>query len=135
MSIFDRKQKKDDWSGWDTAKSIGAVTSAILALNKVVKEKVDNQRVVINRKKEVKRRKQGALLAGFVGGIVAGAITALLLAPESGEELRGRVTGLFDSENGHDEDAILAEARQKAEALAERAKAQAADAEKGMQDN
>lgn len=134
MSIFDKKHK-NEWSSWDTAKSIGAVTSAILALNEVVKEKLDNQRIVINRKKEIKRRKQGALLAGFIGGIVAGAVTALLLAPESGEDLRERVTGLLESDNGHDEEAILAEARQKAEALAERAKAQAADAEKGMQDN
>ena len=134
MSIFGKNKKKDSLS-MDTFKTVGAVTTAILALNKALKDKVDNQRLVVTRRKQQKRRKNEAIVAGFLGGILAGAIAALLLAPDSGEDLRHRVTGLFESENGHDEDAILAEAREKAEALAERAKAQAADAEKDIKDN
>ena len=132
MSIFGNKKKS---STLDTFKTVGVVTSAILALNKALKESLPDREDIFQRKEQKRKKKNEAIVIGFIGGIVAGAITALLLAPESGEDLRHRVTGLLESENGHDEDAILAEARQKAEALAERAKAQAADAEKDMNDN
>ena len=132
MSIFRNKKKS---STLDTFKTVGAITSAIIALNKAFKEKLPDREEIFRKKEQQRKKKNEAIIVGFIGGIVAGAITALLLAPESGEDLRHRVTGLLDSENGHDEDAILAEARQKAEALAERAKAQAADAEKDMNDN
>ncbi len=36
------------------------------------------------------------LAIGFFGGVLAGGITALLLAPESGEELRGRIRDKAD---------------------------------------
>lgn len=132
MSIFGNKNKS---STLDTFKTVGMVTSAILALNKALKEKLPDREELFHKREQQKKKKTESIVVGFIGGIIAGAITALLLAPESGEDLRHRVTGLFESENGHDEDAILAEARQKAEALAERAKAQAADAEKDMSDN
>lgn len=120
-------------SVFGSLRTIGVVTSAIVALNKAIKDNTPDREELF--RKQRKKNRTGTIVAGFIGGVVAGSIAALLLAPESGEDLRHRVTTAFDSGNGHDEDAILAEARQKAEALAERAKAQAADAEKDMNDN
>ncbi len=131
MSFFSKSKKS---STLDTFKTFGMITSALLALNKALKENFP-AREELFQKQQPKQNRTGTIVAGFVGGIVAGAITALLLAPESGEDLRHRVTHAFEGGNGHDEDAILAEAREKAEALAARAKAQAADAEKDLNSN
>ena len=73
------------------------------------------------------------LVAGFIGGIVAGGITALLVAPETGGEFRQRIAGMFG--NGHDEDTAIEEASQKAEELAETAKIKAENAERNISDN
>ena len=73
------------------------------------------------------------LIAGFVGGLVAGAITALLVAPQPGDEFRQRIIGMFG--NGHDEETAIKEASQKAEELAETAKLKAERAERNISDN
>ena len=115
-------------------KTISFVTGTLLALNKAMKDKVQEREYLIGKKKQ-ENNSTGAIIAGLVGGLVAGAITALLLAPESGEDLRHRVSNMMSSGNGHDEDAIIEEARQKAEALAAKAKDQAEQAEEGLKDN
>lgn len=132
MNILGRKKKKS--SSLPSLKTISAVTGIILALNKAIKDKVPEQRYYIADKKK-KRSESGTITAGFIGGVVAGAITALLLAPESGEDLRRRVGGMVGSGNGYDEDAIIEEARQKAQALAAQAKSEAEQAEKDLKDN
>ncbi|MGB3849717.1 MAG: YtxH domain-containing protein [Tunicatimonas sp.] len=133
MNILGRKKKKS--SSLPSLKTLSAVTGVILALNKAIKDKVPEQRYYIADKKKKTRNESGTIAAGFIGGVVAGAITALLLAPESGEDLRRRVGGMVGSGNGYDEDAIIEEARQKAQALAAQAKTEAEQAEKGLQDN
>lgn len=135
MNIFGEKKKKGMLSSLDTFKTISFITGAALAINKAMKDKLEKRAYFVTNKKQQKRNEAGAVIAGLVGGIVAGAITALLLAPESGEDLRQRVSGMLDSGNGYDEDAIIEEARQKAEALAAKAKDQAESAEKGLKDN
>lgn len=136
MSILGRKKKKN--SSLPSLKTMSVITGTALALNKAVKEikeKLPEQRYYVADKKKQKRDDTGSIVAGFIGGVVAGAITALLLAPESGEDLRHRVSGMVGSGNGYDEDAIIEEARQKARALAAKAKDEAEQAEKGLQDN
>lgn len=133
MSIL-RKKKKSK-SIVPSLKTLSFITGTALALNKAMKDKLEGQKYLLTSKKQKKRNETGAVVAGLIGGIVAGAITALLLAPESGEDLRHRVSGMLNSGNGYDEDAIIEEARQKAEALAAKAKDQAESAEKEMKDN
>ena len=136
MSILARKKKiKKELPSLDKLKAISFITGAALAVNKAMKDKLKEREFLLTSKKQKKRNEAGAVIAGLIGGIVAGAITALLLAPESGEDLRHRVSGMIGSGNGHDEDAIIEEARQKAEALAAKAKDQAASAEKDLKDN
>ena len=136
MSILARNKKKTKGlPSLDTLKTLSFVTGTALALNKAMKDKIEERKYFLTSKKEKKRNEAGAVVAGLIGGIVAGAITALLLAPESGQELRQRVSGIVSSGNGHDEEAIIEEARQKAEALAAKAKDQAASAEKDLKDN
>ena len=136
MNILGKKKKKS--SSLPSLKTMSVLTGTALALNKAIKEakeKLPEQRYYIADKKKHERNETGSIIAGFIGGVVAGAITALLLAPESGEDLRHRVSGMVSSGNGYDEDAIIEEARQKAQALAAKAKSEAEQAEKDMQDN
>ncbi len=73
----------------------------------------------------------GAFLVGFIVGGLAGAVTALLLAPQSGEETRAvikeRSIELRDraaaeaEEAWHRAEAVAKEAREKAEKLAKEA--------------
>lgn len=136
MDIFGTSKKgKKGSSSFDTLKTFSVVTGTLLALNKAMKDKVQERKYFTTSKKEKRQGGTGAVIAGLIGGMVAGAITALLLAPESGEDLRHRVGDMLGSGNGHDEDAIIEEARQKAEALAAKAKDQAESAEKGLKDN
>ena len=136
MSILGRKKKKS--SSLPSLKTMSVITGTALALNKAfneIKEKLPEQRYYVADKKKQERNETGSIIAGFIGGVVAGAITALLLAPESGEDLRHRVSDMVGSGNGYDEDAIIEEARQKAQELAAKAKNEAEQAEKGLQDN
>ena len=137
MNIFGEKKKKKKGmlSSLDTLKTISVITGTALAVNKAMKEKLEKRTYFVTNKKQQQRKETGAVIAGLVGGIVAGAVTALLLAPESGEDLRQRVSDMLGSGNGYDEDAIIEEARQKAEALAAKAKDQAESAEQGLKDN
>ena len=130
-----RKKKKGGLPSLDTLKTLSFVTGTALALNKAMKDKIEERKYFLTSKKEKRRNEAGAVIAGLIGGIVAGAITALLLAPESGEDLRHRVGDMLGSGNGHDEEAIIEEARQKAAALAAKAKDQAERAEEGLKDN
>lgn len=133
MSILGSKKKKS--SPLPSLKTISVVTGMAMALNKAIKNKVPSPRYYVADKKKKNRKETGTIVAGFIGGVVAGAITALLLAPETGEDLRHRVSGMVGSGNGYDEDAIIEEARQKAKQLAAKAKSEAKEAEKGLQDN
>ena len=136
MNFFRKeKKRKGILSSLDTLKTISVITGTALAVNKAMKEKLQNREYFITHKKEQRRNETGAVIAGLVGGIVAGAVTALLLAPESGEDLRHRVSDMLGSGNGYDEDTIIEEARQKAEALAAKAKDQAENAEQNLKDN
>ncbi|MEM9675133.1 MAG: YtxH domain-containing protein [Cyclobacteriaceae bacterium] len=135
-SIFGKKQKNKSLSSADKLKIVGFVTSTALALTEAAKSWVHQQSYdLLGRKtRQQRQQEQGLMLvAGFIGGIVAGAITALLVAPESGGELRQRITGMFG--NGHDEDTAIEEASQKAEELAEAAKIKAENAERNISDN
>ncbi len=134
MSILRSKRKKKS-SNLPSLKTISMVTGTALALNKALKDKLPSQRYFVADMKKQERKETGSIIAGFIGGVVAGAITALLLAPESGEDLRQRVGGMVSSGNGYDEDAIIEEARQKAKALAAKAKSEAKQAEKDLKDN
>ena len=82
----------------------------------------------------------GAFLLGFIVGGLAGAVTALLLAPQSGAEtrtvirekaieLKDRASETYEEAYAKAE-AAAAEARARFDALAERAKTQADDLQK-----
>ncbi len=135
-SIFARKKKKaPTYFSLDAFKDIGLVTSAVLALNKAIRARLSEQRYDLfsTRREEKKQQSKLLLVTGLLGGLVAGAITALLVAPESGNKFRGRVSGMFG--NGHNEDSAIEQASQKAEDLAETAKEKAERAERNISDN
>lgn len=136
-NIFSKKQKKSTpISSGDTLKIIGFVTSTVLALTEAAKSRINEQsRELFGRKRQEEKQQEQILMliAGFVGGIVAGAVTALLVAPQSGDDFRQRIVGKFG--NGHDEETAIEEASQKAEELAETAKAKAENAERNISEN
>ncbi len=82
----------------------------------------------------------GAFLAGFVVGGLVGAVTALLLAPQSGEETRTLIRDKSIELKGQVEstaadarvkvEGVAADARAKAEKLAQDAKSRAEDLQK-----
>ncbi|MGB3585927.1 MAG: YtxH domain-containing protein [Tunicatimonas sp.] len=134
-SIFAKKKKKAPTFSLDAFKDISLVTSAILALNKAIKTRLSEQRYDLfkSQREEKKQQRSLLLITGLLGGLIAGAITALLVAPESGNQFRGRISGMFS--NGHNEDAAINLASQKAEELAETAKEKAERAERNISDN
>ncbi|WKN42703.1 YtxH domain-containing protein [Tunicatimonas pelagia] len=135
-SIFTRKKKKAPaYLSLDALKDVSVVTGVILALNKAVKAKLNEQRYDLFRSRREEKKQQNALLimAGLLGGIVAGAVAALLVAPQSGNEFRGRISGMFG--NGHNEESAIEQASEKAEELAETAKQKAERAERNISDN
>ena len=103
-------------------KNIGVIISTVAALKKAISDTMQQQERAIFRKKQQKkkRKRNERIVAGVLGGVVLGAIVAIFTTSESTKE---RVTGLFSNgQHDYDEDAIIREASQKAEALAERAK-------------
>ena len=134
--IFRKKKKKSALPNLEALKTISFITGSALALNKALKAKIQEQQKTFFKKQYEKEKKEEEvimLIAGFVGGLVAGAITALLVAPEPGGEFRQRIIGMFG--NGHDEETAIKEASQKAEELAETAKLKAESAERNISDN
>ncbi|MEM8966114.1 MAG: YtxH domain-containing protein, partial [Bacteroidota bacterium] len=115
-------KKKNQRRSLTSHTDIGLLTTALLTLNKAIRAKLNEQRYFSFQKQRQRQKQQDLLLilAGLIGGLVAGAISALLIAPESGSEFRGRLSGLFG--NGHDEDSAIEQASEKAEELAETAK-------------
>ena len=134
--IFGKKKKKSAFPNLEALKTISFITGSALALNKALKAKIHEQQKVLFKKQYEQEKKEEEfvmLIAGFVGGLVAGAITALLVAPQPGDEFRQRIIGMFG--NGHDEETAIKEASQKAEELAETAKLKAERAERNISDN
>ncbi len=95
-----KKKKKDLFPSLETLKLVSFITGTALAVNKGLKEKLKNQEFLHRSSKQSQTEEAGLLIAGFVGGAIAGALSALLLTPESGEDLRKRVTSYFDDTNG-----------------------------------
>lgn len=84
----------------EALKMISFITGSALAMNKMLKEKILEQQHLLKGTPKKQTDDTGAMIAGFVGGLLAGGITALLLAPESGGKFRDRLSGFFVSENG-----------------------------------
>ncbi|MEK6478921.1 YtxH domain-containing protein [Catalinimonas sp. 4WD22] len=111
------KKKKKKFPSLEALKTISYVTGSALAMNKILKEKLSEQQYLISKSKKRKTTDENTLVfAGLIGGLVAGGITALLLAPESGDKLRDRISSFFLTENGHfDLETEMEEARKNAE--------------------
>jgi hypothetical protein len=111
------KKKKKKFPSLEALKTISYVTGSALAMNKLLKEKLSEQQYLLSKSKKRKKTDENTLVfAGLIGGLVAGGITALLLAPESGDKLRDRISSFFLTENGHfDLETEMEEARKNAE--------------------
>jgi len=110
------KKKKKRFPSLEALKTISFVTGSALAMNKMLKEKLLEQQHLLTKTPPKKSDDSSAMIAGFIGGLVAGSITAILLAPESGERLRDRISSFFLTENGHiDLESEMEEARRNAE--------------------
>lgn len=134
MEIFGRKKKKSSSLPFGAIKDLSLITGAVLALSKAIQAKFNEQRHDLFRKEPVRDPQNTIMLiTALIGGVVAGAITALLVAPESGDEFRGRISGMFG--NGHDEEAAIEQASQKADELAETARLKAESAEQDLKSN
>ncbi len=128
-------KKKSQHRSFTSYKDIGLLTTALLTLNKAIRAKLNEQQYFSFQRQQKRKKQQDLLLilAGLIGGLIAGAVSALLIAPESGSEFRGRLSGLFG--NGHDEDSAIEQASEKAEELAETAKQKAERAERNISEN
>ena len=111
-------------STFSNIKNIGVIISTVAALKKALADTAQQQkRALLHRKRAKKRKRNQRIAAGVLGGVVLGAIAAIFMAPDSTEDLKNRIAGSFSNgQHDYDEDAIIREASQKAEALAERAK-------------
>lgn len=111
------KKKKKKFPSLEALKTISYVTGSALAMNKILKEKLSEQQYLLSKSKKRKKTDENTLVfAGLIGGLVAGGITALLLAPESGDKLRDRISSFFLTENGHfDLETEMEEAHKNAE--------------------
>jgi len=100
-----RKKKKSRFPSLEALKTISMVTGSALAMNKALKQKLQDQQKMLLSKKQQESNDTAAILAGIVGGLVAGSIVALLFAPESGDRMRDRISGFFlsEEENGFEE--------------------------------
>ncbi|MDF9796845.1 hypothetical protein OKW21_002108 [Catalinimonas alkaloidigena] len=110
------KKKKKKFPSLEALKTISYVTGSALAMNKVLKEKLLEQQHLLLKPKRKQTDDNTAIFAGLAGGLIAGGIMALLLAPESGDKLRDRISSFFLTENGHfDLESEMEEARKHAE--------------------
>lgn len=99
FTFFSRKKKKQKFPSLEALKLVSFVTGTALAVNKALKERLQNQQLDLRRKKEVQSEEVALIIAGFVGGALAGAVSALLFTPESGGELRKRIAHYFENGN------------------------------------
>jgi hypothetical protein len=114
---FGKKKKKSPFPSLEALKTISFVTGSSLAINKALKQKIQEQQRMLLQKKKKESDDASALLGGFIGGIIAGSLVALLLAPESGDKLRERISSFFLTDEGDISlQEILRDARHKAEA-------------------
>lgn len=106
--FFGKKKKKnklpylESFKSLESLKLISLITGAALAVNRTVQERLRQQQLALQKSKQTESDEIALIIAGFVGGALAGAISALLFTPESGEELRKRITGYFENGNGHE---------------------------------
>ena len=110
---FGRKKKKR-FPILEALKTIGLISSSALAVNRSLKEKIKEQQYLLQKQHKKESDDSLTILAGLLGGILAGSVVALLFAPESGKQLRDKISEFFVSENGHDLEETLDEARQNA---------------------
>lgn len=109
LGFFGKKKKKNKNSLLESIKSleslkvISLITGAALAVNRTLQEQYRQQQLALQKRKQVESDDTALIIAGFVGGALAGAISALLLTPQSGEDLRKRITGYFENGNGQHE--------------------------------
>lgn len=111
---FSFRKKKKKFPALEALKTISLLSSSALAVNRSLKEKIKEQQYLLQKQKRKQSDDNGAIIAGLVGGLLAGSIIALLFAPESGEKLREKISDFFLTENGHDLEDTLDEARQSA---------------------
>ena len=109
-----RRKKKKRFPILEALKTIGLISSSALAVNRSLKEKIKEQQYLLQKQHKKESDDSLTILAGLLGGILAGSVVALLFAPESGKQLRDKISEFFVSENGHDLEETLDEARQNA---------------------
>lgn len=106
FKFFSKKKKKQKFPSLDALKLISFVTGTTgtaLAVRRALEERVKNlkhQQIVLQNKKQAQSEETALVIAGFLGGVITGAISALLLTPESGGDLRKRLAGYFENGNG-----------------------------------
>lgn len=98
--LFGKKKKKKTLPSLESLKLISFITGTALAVNRALKERVRQPQITLKKSKQEESEEIALVVAGFIGGALAGAITALLLTPESGGELRKRITSYFENGNG-----------------------------------
>lgn len=98
--LFGKKKKKKTLPSLESLKLISFITGTALAVNRALKERVRQPQISLKKSKQEESEETALVVAGFIGGALAGAITALLLTPESGGDLRKRITSYFENGNG-----------------------------------
>ena len=109
-----KKKKKKQQITLEAVKAIGIVSSMLMAINSFIKEKLSQQQYSFYKPKKKDNTNTLSILAGLVGGLLAGTLVALLFAPEPGDKLRERISQLFDEEDARTLDNTFADARQNA---------------------
>lgn len=132
FNFFSKKKKKQKLPSLEALRLISFVTGTTgtaLALRRALEERIKNlkhQQIVLQNKKQAQSEEVALIIAGFIGGAITGAISALLLTPESGGDLRKRIAGYFENDNGSYLDT---------EGIAKKAEEKASEAEKKVNGN
>ena len=110
-----RRKKKRRFPALEALKVVSLISGTALSVNRALKEKIKKQQYLLQRQKKQESEDVSTIVAGLIGGLLAGSILALFFAPESGEKLRERINNFFLTENGHNIQDTLEEARKKAQ--------------------
>lgn len=112
---FSFRKKKKKFPALEALKTVSLLSSSALAVNRSLKQKIKEQQYLLQKQKKKESDDTAAIIAGLIGGLLAGSIIALLFAPDSGDKLREKISDFFLTENGHDLEDTLDEARQSAQ--------------------
>ena len=110
---FSFRKKKKKQPALEILKTLSLISNAALAVNRSLKEKIKEQEYLLIKQKKQPKNDTNYIVAGVIGGLVAIVVAAFFLFPETGDNIKERLSEFLE-EDEPDFEETLTEARQKA---------------------